>query len=90
MREFELTDIIGVVGGLFGVISFIPQILTLIKNRSSRNISIAMYFFLLSCQLIWLVYGIVKKDLQIMVTNAMTSFLICMIIGLSFYFRNLD
>lgn len=64
MREFELTDIIGIVGGLFGVISFIPQIVTLLRNRSSRNISIGMYFFLLSCQLIWLAYGIVKKDLQ--------------------------
>jgi MtN3 and saliva related transmembrane protein len=88
MISFTYIDIIGIIAGLLIIISFIPQLITIIKNRSSRDISIIMYFLLLVAQILWMVYGILKSDLQIIMTNAITSFLTILIIGFSLYFNS--
>ncbi len=79
---------IGIIAGLLIIVSFIPQLFTIIKNRSARDISIAMYLLLLVAQILWMVYGILKSDLQIIATNAITAFLTILIIGLSLYFNS--
>jgi MtN3 and saliva related transmembrane protein len=88
MISFTYIDMIGIIAGLLIIVSFIPQLFTIIKNRSARDISIAMYLLLLVAQILWMVYGILKSDLQIIATNAITAFLTILIIGLSLYFNS--
>lgn len=88
--QFTYIDIIGILAGLLIIISFIPQIVTIIKHKRARDISISMYILLLIAQVLWIVYGILKSDLQIIVTNTTTAFLTILIIGFSSYFNSLS
>lgn len=80
-------QIIGFTGGGLIIISFIPQLVTIIQNKSSKNISISMYLLLLIAQTLWLIYGLLKNDLQIILTNACTAFITILIIVFTLYFR---
>lgn len=86
--QFTYIDIIGVIAGLLIIISFIPQLVTIIKNKSAKDISVLMYIILLVAQILWMVYGILKNDLQIIITNTVTSFITVLIICCSLYFNS--
>ena len=86
--QFTYIDIIGILAGLLIIISFIPQLVTIIKHRRARDISISMYIILLIAQILWIVYGFLKSDLQIIITNSTTAFLTILIIGFSLYFNS--
>jgi MtN3 and saliva related transmembrane protein len=85
--QFTYIDIIGIIAGILIIISFIPQLITIIKNKSAKDVSVPMYLILLIAQILWMVYGILKFDLQIIVTNAITSLMTILIIGCSIYFN---
>ena len=86
--QFTYIDIIGILAGLLIIISFIPQLVTIIKHKRARDISISMYIILLIAQILWIVYGFLKSDLQIIITNSTTAFLTILIIGFSLYFNS--
>lgn len=86
--KFTYIDIIGIIAGLLIIISFIPQLITIIRNRSARDISILMYSISLIAQILWITYGILKLDLQIIITNVTTSIITLLIIGFSIYFNS--
>lgn len=78
--EFTYIDAIGIVAGFLIVCSFVPQLVMIIKNKSAKDISVTMYIVLLIAQVLWMVYGVLKRDFQVIVTNAVTTFLTILII----------
>lgn len=78
--EFTYIDAIGIIAGFLIICSFIPQLVIIIKNKSAKDISIVMYIVLLIAQILWMIYGILKMDFQVIVTNAATSLLTILII----------
>lgn len=86
--EFSYIDAIGIIAGFLIVCSFIPQLVVIIKRKSAKDISIVMYEVLFIAQILWMIYGILKNDLQIILTNALTSFLTILIIGFALYFNS--
>jgi MtN3 and saliva related transmembrane protein len=86
-NQFTYIDFIGILGGILIIISFIPQLYTIIQNKSAKNISILMYTILLIAQILWMIYGILKNDLQVTITNAITSVINILIICFSIYFN---
>jgi MtN3 and saliva related transmembrane protein len=78
--EFTYIDAIGIVAGFLIVCSFIPQLILIIKHKSAKDISITMYIVLLIAQILWMIYGILKYDFQVILTNAITSLLTILII----------
>ncbi len=85
--EITYVDIIGMIGGILIVISFVPQLVIIIHNKSAKDISIVMYLILLAAQLLWVIYGILKNDFQIIITNIITSFINMLIIGFTLYYN---
>lgn len=88
--QLTYIDAIGILAGFLIVCSFIPQLVIIIKNRRAKDISITMYIVLLIAQILWMVYGILKHDFQVIVTNAATSLLTILIIGSSIYFNSVS
>ena len=86
MSDTEL-QIIGFLGGGLIVISLLPQLYTIIYNKSSKDISISMYLLLLIAQCLWFLYGLLKHDLQVLLTNAIAGVLTILIIVAAIYFR---
>lgn len=88
--QLTYIDAIGIVAGFLIICSFVPQLIMIIKNRSAKDISITMYIVLLIAQILWMVYGVLKYDFQVIITNAVTSLLTILIIGFSIYFNSVS
>ncbi len=72
MSELNLITLIGLTAAFCTTISFLPQAVRVIKSRQTRDISLGMYILFSSGVFLWLVYGIVIRDLPIIIANAVT------------------
>lgn len=61
---------IGIVSGILTGVSLVPQLIKIIKTKKAENISYGMLAILIAGLAGWVWYGIVKKDLPIIFTNA--------------------
>ena len=80
-------EIIGFTGCALIIISLLPQLITIIINKSSKNVSILMYLILLIAQVLWAIYGRLKNDLQVFLTNLIAGIITIIIIIVSIYFK---
>ena len=74
--------IIGVLAAILTAFSFVPQIVRSLRTRSVKDVSPATLFQLSTGVLLWMIYGVYRKDLIIILANAVTlitlSVLICL------------
>ena len=52
--------------------SFIPQAIKIISTGKTEDISTAMYAMLVGGILLWLIYGLKKKDWPLILANTVT------------------
>lgn len=67
-----MENLIGYFAAVLTTISFLPQVLRVIVTRKTRDISRNMYIILNSGVFLWLVYGIMKSDLPLILANSIT------------------
>jgi MtN3 and saliva related transmembrane protein len=65
---------IGIAAGTLTTISFFPQAVKIIRTRNTKSISLAMYIILFSGISLWTIYGIIIKDVPVVLANAVTLF----------------
>jgi MtN3 and saliva related transmembrane protein len=87
MIKFTYIDIIGLIAGILLIISLIPQLIKIISSKSSKDVSIFMFIILLVSEILWLIYGVFKIDLQLIITNGITSIITLLIIILSWMYN---
>ena len=64
--------LIGLLAGFFTTLSFLPQVMKTLRTRHTADISLGMFsIFTLGCCL-WLLYGIMIRDIAIILPNAVT------------------
>lgn len=68
----EPYTIIGFLAGFCTTVAFFPQALKTWKTKSAKDLSLGMYSILCTGVLLWLIYGIVIRDLPIILTNLAT------------------
>ena len=61
--------IIGILAALCTTSSLLPQVIKIIKIKETRDISLLMYAMLVVGVLLWTIYGILKKDVPVVVAN---------------------
>jgi MtN3 and saliva related transmembrane protein len=61
---------VGIAAGILTGVSLLPQLIKIIKEKKANSISIGMLAVLLAGLCGWIVYGILKKDHPIIVTNS--------------------
>ena len=66
--DFDLTTAIGLGAAGLTTAAFLPQVIKIWRTRRTRDISFGM--FLVLC--LWLVYGILRDDLPLILANAVT------------------
>lgn len=82
----EITNIIGLAAGICVTIAVIPQIIKVWKSKKVKNVSLTMFSTLTLGIFLWVVYGFLKKDYPIMITNSISlSLNIVMIYFISKY-----
>ena len=70
---------IGIFAGVCTCISLLPQLVKIIREKKAENISYLMLFILLIGVGGWILYGFLKNDLPIIITNCF-SFLINLLV----------
>ncbi len=81
----NLTNITGLLAAALTTISFLPQVIKILKTRHTKDISLLMYVVFTTGVLLWLIYGIMLRETPIIIGNGIT--LIFVIIVLVFKIR---
>lgn len=63
-------DILGLVASVFTTSSFVPQVWRTWKTRDVSGISLPTYLIITIGLALWLIYGILRGDLPLIVANA--------------------
>ena len=71
----DYLQILGIAAAVLTTIANIPQAIKIIKTKSTKSISTATYSFLFTGLVLWLIYGILKDDIPIMLANAASALL---------------
>jgi len=70
-----MTEIVGIAAGVLTSISMLPQFIKLLKEKNGKDISVIMLIVLVVGVGCWVIYGVLKNDLIIIITNAFSFFL---------------
>lgn len=72
--------IIGILAGFLCAISFIPQIVRIFRTRHTQDLSLMTFSLLCLGVFLWLIYGILTKDLPIILANSVILVLCSLIV----------
>jgi MtN3 and saliva related transmembrane protein len=75
----EYASYVGIFAGVCTAASMLPQLIKIIRDKKAGEISYLMLIILLSGLAGWIVYGFMKEDYPILVTNSF-SFLVNVLI----------
>ncbi|MFC1690693.1 SemiSWEET transporter [Nanoarchaeota archaeon] len=78
----EWIILIGLTAGILTTASFLPQVIKTIKLKETKDISLAMYSIISTGIFLWLVYGLLIKDLPVVLANAVSLILVLTMVGL--------
>ncbi len=76
----NVTTITGLVASIFTGVSLLPQLIKLLKEKKAEDISFGMLATLFLGLCGWIVYGVMKEDWIIIISNAFSltvNILIC-------------
>jgi len=65
----DYVEVIGLIAAAMGGVSLFPQVLKVLRTKSTKDISREM-FLLLTCSIfLWLIYGILLNNIPIIIAN---------------------
>jgi MtN3 and saliva related transmembrane protein len=68
-------QLLGLVAGFLTTASFLPQVIKTWKTRSAKGLSLGMFSLFSLGVLLWLIYGIIVKDIPVIAANLITLIL---------------
>ena len=68
-EEMDYINIIGLTAAAMGGIALFPQVLKVLRTKSTKDISREMIVILACSIFLWLVYGLLISDLPIIIAN---------------------
>lgn len=81
------TEILGLVAGVFTTAAVVPQIWKAWQTKEVDDVSPGMFFVLISGLALWVTYGVLQKDIPIIVTNGLAFMLNSFMIFLIYRYR---
>lgn len=86
----DLTEILGLFAGFCTTIAVTPQLYKTWKTKDVEDISLKMFLVLTTGLLMWTIYGIIKGDLPIMLTNGISTTLNFVMVFFYFKYKDKD
>ena len=80
-------ELLGCIAGGFTSLSYIPQLLKLLKEKKSCGVSIHTYMFGLFGSMLWVSYGIINNTLALIFFNIFNVFVATLIIYFIYKYR---
>ena len=70
-----LNDWIGMTAGILTTIAFLPQVMQVLKTKSTDDISLVMYITFIMGIVFWLAYGVLLGAWPVIIANIITFIL---------------
>jgi len=83
----ELVNIIGIGASAGTAVSLLPQLIKLCREKKADGISLPMLAILFTGVSLWIWYGVMKNDLIIIISNAISLCLNAAIVVFSLKYR---
>jgi MtN3 and saliva related transmembrane protein len=64
--------IVGFIAAFLTSMAFIPQVIQVIRDKQTDGISLPMYLIFVTGVICWIIYGILVKDMAILIANVIT------------------
>ena len=61
---------LGYAAGAVTTFTFLPQVIKTWKDRSAKDVSLMMFVIAVINEIMWITYGILEKNMVIILTNA--------------------
>ncbi len=79
--------IVGMIAAFLSTVSSLPQVIKTIKLKETKDISFWMWAFLAAGIFLWLIYGLLRTDLPIILANGISLFLVSIVLGLKIKYK---
>lgn len=79
--------LLGLAAAFCTSVSFVPQVIQILRSRNVQGISILMYSVFTIGVGLWLTYGLLNQDLAIIVANLVTFVLALTVLSLTIHIR---
>jgi len=66
------TALLGYVAATCTTLAFVPQLVRIVRTRSTRDISLGMFVVITTGVLLWMIYGLLIHDRPVIIANAVT------------------
>ena len=81
-------NVIGIIASIFTAFSLLPQLIKLIKEKKAESVSLGMLFVLFAGLICWIIYGSLKQDLIIIISNCVSLFISAITFCLTIKYKN--
>jgi MtN3 and saliva related transmembrane protein len=79
--------VLGLIAGGLTTIAFVPQMIQTWQTRSAKDVSFVMLITFISGIFLWLIYGILRRDIAIVAANGVTLIFNLVILGLKIKYK---
>lgn len=83
----DLITILGLTAATLTTSAFLPQVIKTWQTKSAKDVSVAMLITFCTGIFLWLLYGIFRQDLAIILANAVTLMLNLVILYLKLRYK---
>lgn len=83
-----METVIGTIAGILTSVSMIPQLIKVLKEKDVENLSWGMIAVLLTGVSLWVVYGIMKNELPIILSNGFSVLVNTILLIYYFKYKN--
>lgn len=88
MNNSSFTMVLGLITGVVTVAAFMPQVLKIWRSKKARDVSYGTFSLLLIASASWVVYGYLRGDIVVLITNFIILLLTALIVILKFRFAD--
>jgi MtN3 and saliva related transmembrane protein len=83
----DAITILGLLAALLTTISLLPQLIRVVKTKSTKDISMSMFSLFCCGVFLWFVYGLFTNHLPIILANAIAFLQALVILGYKVKYR---
>ena len=85
-----VVNTVGTLAALCTIVSFMPQIAKIIRERDASSVSLKMYVFTVTAFTLWTAYGVFLEALPVVGANAVSLAIAAVTLGCKWKFRDGD
>ena len=68
----DWTTLVGLIAAICTTCSFLPQVIKIVRSKKTNDVSLLMYAILTAGLFLWLIYGLIRKDFPLILSNSIS------------------